>query len=247
MYGMPSPSASQAAVSGSSAPISAMYASEEGSTGSPSMRVFQGLSGGKMEAFGGGGGGPASGAGGGLPGPARGRRRVPASGFPAVVPASGPAPPASRPAPASGRGARAWRPWRSVIETPPLHATRPMSRALISGPHGRGTLPSGARRKPSSGYRPGRCLTPGIDAGSSAARRATARVNEGTCWASRPASARSTPREPRGPGAADERLHEARAHRAIEAPPSRRGGERDRRAAHPPRSAPAPRARRTSG
>src|SRR5215470_16327420 len=60
MYGMPSPSASQAAVRGSSAPMSAMYASEFGSTGSPSMRVFQGLSVGKMGAScgpGGGGGG----------------------------------------------------------------------------------------------------------------------------------------------------------------------------------------------
>src|SRR5215468_9867572 len=89
---MPSPSASHAAVSGSSAPMLAMYASEFGSTGSSSMRVFHGLSAGKMGAsFGavGGGGGGASGSGGGWGSPATVPASLPASAPESLPPSAG--------------------------------------------------------------------------------------------------------------------------------------------------------------
>src|SRR5215468_1723677 len=129
---MPLPSASQPAVSGSSAPMSAMYASEFGSTGSSSIRWFQGLLAGKIGASCGGGGG--GGEGGGFP------ARVPPS-EPASTPPSCPATPESLPPSAvsdpppsrsgagrrdGGVGAEA-----SVKATPPLHAAKRMSRVAL--------------------------------------------------------------------------------------------------------------------
>src|SRR5262249_26304570 len=177
------PSASQAAVSGSSAPMSAMYASELGSTGSSSIRVFQGLFHGKMVTFAGGGGGggggggaggeAASGAGGGAP------AWGPPSGAGAGSPASGRAsPPSSPPSPPSGVSAgnkspasRASGPgcpvgpdvrtgMASKKLTPlPLHPTRAATRTSVRVRMGRGPYPvTREARAPVGG--PGQCVTP---------------------------------------------------------------------------------------
>src|SRR5690348_1266349 len=158
---MPFPSASQAAVSGSSAPMSAMYASELGSTGSPSMRVFQGLSGGKMETFvGGGGGGDGGGAGVGGGGVGAG------AGSPAMGPPSAPSgirpgngSPASRPSgPARSIGPAAGGVVASKSETPPLHAAR-ASRRQLRVRIGRGPYPV-TREARGVAEGAGQCVTP---------------------------------------------------------------------------------------